>query len=392
MNRLALLLGVFLGVGALAGCSEDVAGVPPPPHELTSAAIGYYCGMNLMEHGGPKGQIILASRSDPIWFSSARDAVSFTLLPEEPKDIRAIYVSDMAKAPSWDDPGTKNWIDARKGFFVIGSRVAGLYRADSVLCELNRRGVLIGPPVELLELLTLCDHFWQLTAGVFDPTVQPLWQCYAEHFAAGDQTIESPSEAKLRAALELVGWEKLRFNRNSIVFNRRGMGLTLNGIAQGYITDRVVELLHVAGIESSLADMGEIRALGATPEGQPWRVSLEDPSGEVLAGRSIPIINKAVSTSCAVGFRFDEQGRCNHLFDPSTGACADPLRSLTVIAATAATADALSTAFALMDEERIRSVLSRWGGTEAYITTESGTRVIAATSGRDSPKIPRRRQ
>ena len=125
MNRLALLLGVFLGVGALAGCKEDVAGVPPPPHELTSAAIGYYCGMNLMEHGGPKGQIILASRSDPIWFSSARDAVSFTLLPEEPKDIRAIYVSDMAKAPSWDDPGTKNWVDARKGFFVIGSRVAG---------------------------------------------------------------------------------------------------------------------------------------------------------------------------------------------------------------------------------------------------------------------------
>ena len=125
MNRLALLLGAFLGVVALAGCKEDVAGVPPPPQELTSEAIGYYCGMNLMEHGGPKGQIILASRSDPIWFSSARDAVSFTLLPEEPKDIRAIYVSDMAKAPSWDDPGTKNWVDARTAFFVIGSKLRG---------------------------------------------------------------------------------------------------------------------------------------------------------------------------------------------------------------------------------------------------------------------------
>ena len=139
MNRLALLLGVFLGVVALAGCKEDVAGVPPPPHELTSAAIGYYCGMNLMEHGGPKGQIILASRSDPIWFSSARDAVSFTLLPEEPKDIRAIYVSDMAKAPSWDDPGTKNWVDARKGFFVIGSRVAGGMGAPETVPFSNRQ-------------------------------------------------------------------------------------------------------------------------------------------------------------------------------------------------------------------------------------------------------------
>jgi thiamine biosynthesis lipoprotein len=259
--------------------------------------------------------------------------------------------------------------------------VFSLYRSDSVLCELNRRGVLIGPPVELSELLTLCDHFWQLTDGMFDPTVQPLWRCYADHFAAANQTLEGPSKAKLSAALELVGWEKLRFNRNSIVFNRRGMGLTLNGIAQGYVTDRMVELLRAAGIESSLADMGEIRALGSTPQGRPWRVALEDPSGEVLAGRSIPIVNKAVATSGAVGFRFDEQGRCNHLFNPSTGACSDPLRSLTVIADTAATADALSTTFALMDEKRIGSVLSRCGAVEAYITTERGIRAIAAISG-----------
>jgi len=259
--------------------------------------------------------------------------------------------------------------------------VFSLYQPDSVLCDLNRRGVLIGPPAELSELLTFCDHFWQLTDGLFDPTVQPLWQCYADHFALTPETKEGPSEAKRREAMQLVGWEELRFDSNSVVFNRRGMGLTLNGIAQGYVTDRVVELLRAAGIERSLADMGEIRALGSNPEGQPWSVALEDPSGEVVEGRSIPIVNKAISTSCAAGFRFDEQGQCNHLFDPSTGACADPLRSLTVIADTAVTADALSTAFALMDEGRIRSVLSRSGGAEAYITTESGTRAITATSG-----------
>jgi copper chaperone NosL len=133
------LLGVFLGVAALAGCKEDVAEAPPPPHELTSEAIGYYCGMNLIEHVGPKGQIILASRSDAIWFSSARDAIAFTLLPEEPKDIRAIYVSDMAKAPSWDHPGTKDWVDARTAFFVIGSRVAGGMGAPETVPFSNRQ-------------------------------------------------------------------------------------------------------------------------------------------------------------------------------------------------------------------------------------------------------------
>ena len=70
--------------------------------------------MNLLEHTGPKGQIILASQAEPIWFSSARDTFSFTMLPEEPKDIRAIYVSDMAKAPSWDKPGANNWVDAHR--------------------------------------------------------------------------------------------------------------------------------------------------------------------------------------------------------------------------------------------------------------------------------------
>ena len=81
--------------------------------------------MNLLEHKGPKGQIILASQAEPIWFSSARDTFSFTMLAEEPKDIRAVYVSDMAKAPSWDKPGANNWVDAHQAFFIIGSSKRG---------------------------------------------------------------------------------------------------------------------------------------------------------------------------------------------------------------------------------------------------------------------------
>jgi copper chaperone NosL len=110
---------------AVVGCGQQTTEVMPPPHELTQNAVGHYCGMNLMEHVGPKGQIILASRSEPVWFSSARDAFSFTMLPEEAKDIRAIYVSDMAKAPDWEEPGTTNWVEARKAVFVIESRMTG---------------------------------------------------------------------------------------------------------------------------------------------------------------------------------------------------------------------------------------------------------------------------
>lgn len=130
MTRHSLLLAMVI---ILAGCGQKTSESPPPPFPLTAQATGHYCGMTLLEHNGPKGQIILASQAEPIWFSSARDAFSFTMLPDEPKDIRAVYVSDMAKAASWEDPGTTNWVDAHKAVFVIGStRQGGMGAPETV--------------------------------------------------------------------------------------------------------------------------------------------------------------------------------------------------------------------------------------------------------------------
>ncbi len=117
---------VLLAAILLPGCNKDAASpVIPPPVALNSDAMGLFCGMNLLEHPGPKGQIITTSRIDPFWFTSVRDTVAFTLMPDQPRDIRAIYVSDMARAASWEDPGATNWIDARKALFVIESRKQG---------------------------------------------------------------------------------------------------------------------------------------------------------------------------------------------------------------------------------------------------------------------------
>lgn len=127
------ILAVSASLG-LAACGDtSTTGTPPPPYELTAEAVGNYCGMNVLEHGGPKSQIILASRLEPVWFSSARDAFAFTMLPEEPKDIEAIYVSDMAKAQDWDRPGATNWILAKTAFYVIGSRMKGGMGADETV-------------------------------------------------------------------------------------------------------------------------------------------------------------------------------------------------------------------------------------------------------------------
>lgn len=119
---LSLILAASL---QLAGCEKQTHTEMPPPFSLTAEAMGRYCGMNVLEHSGPKGQVILQQIPEAIWFSSARDAVAFTMLPDEPKEIAAIYVSDMGKAASWEKPGADNWIDARKAFFVIGSSLRG---------------------------------------------------------------------------------------------------------------------------------------------------------------------------------------------------------------------------------------------------------------------------
>jgi len=117
-------LAISLALG-LAACGEEKKAELPPPAQLTREAIGYYCNMTVVDHRGPKGQIQLKGQSESIWFSSARDTVAFTLLPEEPKDIAAIYVTDMSRVGSWEDPENNTWIDARTALYVTGSSKQG---------------------------------------------------------------------------------------------------------------------------------------------------------------------------------------------------------------------------------------------------------------------------
>jgi copper chaperone NosL len=117
------LLGILLLAG-LAACEPAEEAKAPAPQELTREAIGHYCNMIVADHLGPKAQIHLADREAPLWFSSARDAIAFTLLPEEPKNVTAIYVNDMGQA-SWDAPEADTWIDAKTAWYVLGSAKSG---------------------------------------------------------------------------------------------------------------------------------------------------------------------------------------------------------------------------------------------------------------------------
>ncbi|MBP2301146.1 nitrous oxide reductase accessory protein NosL [Azospirillum picis] len=121
----AALLGAALLL-TLPGCKQERAEVvPPPPAVLTADAVGHYCGMSLADHAGPKGQILVKGQERPIWLSSVRDTFAFTMLPEEPKEIRAIYVTDVGKSKDPEALDMTAWVEARRAWYVLGSRLRG---------------------------------------------------------------------------------------------------------------------------------------------------------------------------------------------------------------------------------------------------------------------------
>ena len=157
----------------------------------------------------------------------------------------------------------------------------------------------------MVALLKASLQFSDLTDGAFDPTVQPLWQLYAEHFSSEKPDPDGPPAERLAEALAKVGRSVLRVSEERVALLRHGAAITLNGIAQGYATDRVVDVLRARGMSTTLVNMGEIRALGARADGTSWRVGLADPDKPGALTETVDLVDRAVATTAGAGFRFD---------------------------------------------------------------------------------------
>ena len=151
-----------------------------------------------------------------------------------------------------------------------------------------------------------------------------------------------------------MDFNKVDFDTKEIRFAQKGMGLSLNGIAQGYITDKVVELLKQQGVTQALIDMGEIYGFDNANQRE-WNVSIRNPDQEDQILTTIAMKNQAFATSGGYGTVMDEAGKFTHLFDPRTGGSQPRYKSMSVMAESAAVADAFSTAFSIMDEASIRT-------------------------------------
>ncbi len=221
--------------------------------------------------------------------------------------------------------------------------IFSLYRPQSQLSRLNANGVLRAPAPELLRTMSLCSSLHAASDGAFDPTVQPVWLALARR-------ADPPVVA---AAQKTIGWRRVYFGSDKIQLAIPGTSaLTLNGIAQGVVTDHIAALLRTSGLRDVLVNMGEIAALGQHRDGQKWRVGLSDPDGVVL--KSISLRDRAVATSSTHGMQFaDGQG---HILNPNDRTLKP--RTVSVSAPQAGLADGLSTALCAAPTSQVASILS----------------------------------
>ena len=222
-----------------------------------------------------------------------------------------------------------------------------LYKENSQLSMLNKNGYVKNPHPDMLALINLSKEYAEMTDGAFDVTVQPLWNLYNEAFI---RTNKPPLESEIEKTLSLVDWRSISVSKNLINYEKEGMSSTLNGIAQGYITDKISEHLINSGINNTLVQLGEYRGIGDHPDGRPWRLLLSNPEHTDSIGE-IEFTNAAVATSAGLGTPFDLTGKHHHIFDPKNGYNANNYLQVSVTSKTAAEADALATAFLILNRK-----------------------------------------
>ena len=252
--------------------------------------------------------------------------------------------------------------------------IFSIYRPDSAISQLNRDGKLDHAPADLMTMLERGLSLAKISDGVYDPTVQPLWNLYSNHFAAANPDPDGPSARELAAALALVDWRQVEVDHasNRIAFARPGMGLTLNAGAQGYVTDKVADVLRAHGFDRMLVDMGEPRVFSTKPDGSAWRIGIANPADRTETITSLDVVDKCISTSGGYGTILDKAGRFTHIFNTRTGGTAPAMFSVSVVAKSGFAADGLSATMLMVPVDKRQAILKAGGGEQAIFVTPQG--------------------
>jgi thiamine biosynthesis lipoprotein len=221
------------------------------------------------------------------------------------------------------------------------------FDSSSAVSVLNQDGRLRGVPPDVSRVFSRALRYYRASHGAFDITVQPLVDLFRATLHV-ESRIE-PGVDRVRDALQRIGSQHIAMSRRSIRFERDGMGVTLDGIAKGYIVDAVATVLERHGVKDYLVNAGgDIRASGTKEDKQPWTVAVQDPAKRGDFPDLIHLRNRAVATSGSYEIYFDCERARHHIVDSVSGRSPSQSASVTVVAPSTMAADALATAAFVM--------------------------------------------
>lgn len=242
------------------------------------------------------------------------------------------------------------------------------YLDDNLLATINRvagQGGSIEVDRETAALLDYAAACYRKSDGLFDITSGVLREAW--DFASG----LAPPQEKLDVLLQRVGFDKLRWEAPRLGFGVPGMELDFGGIGKEYAADRAADICLAMGIASGLIELGgDIRVLGAHPDGSPWQIGIRHPRHPEDAAATIHVASGAVATSGDYERYLEVGGRryC-HILDPLTGWPVEGLSSVTVLSSQCMVAGSLAT-IAMLKGAAGPDWLARLGAAYCWVDSE----------------------
>ena len=243
--------------------------------------------------------------------------------------------------------------------------IFNLQNPDSEIVKLNKNKKLKNPSPYLIEVIKKSQMLSEQTNGKFDITVQPLWKHYYSHFILNGKS-NFPDDKALNNIKKSINWQNVIIENDTIIL-KNNASITLNGIAQGWITDKVVEIINKNNITNTLVDFGETFASGSYESKRPWNIEIQSSEG---INTVIKLTNKAVATSSASGTMFEPTKKYNHIFNPETGLSTSNFDTVSIISNKAWLSDCIATSALLISRNKLKALCDKLNA-KAFISDKN---------------------
>lgn len=267
--------------------------------------------------------------------------------------------------PAHAETAIETAFERMQGLEAVLSR----FSPESDLSRLNAAGSLDTAHPALISVLRRSIEVADLSAGAFEITIEPVLRLYREASRGGGL----PSGRQITAALQLVDYHQIQMHAGGVILQRPGAAVTLDGIAKGFVIDQGAASLKEAGYPDVLIEVGGDLSACGSPQAGAWRIGIQSPQGATQPSAVVTrLADQALATSGDYLQAFTPDRRLHHILDPRSGRSPLELSSVSVVAADACTADALSTALMVLGPDIGLQLVERLPGVEALLITKGG--------------------